>query len=225
MNKLILKSITGFFKLIIFLGLMIFLPNRSFHYWQGWLYLFVFSLPVLITTIYLLKYDRPLIERRLKAGPIAEKEKSQKIIQSLAGLTFVGLMVFSVLDHRYHWMNVPYYLSLISIAGIWAGFYLMFLVFKENSFASGTITVEENQKLISTGPYSVVRHPMYSGVLLLFISTPLLLGSFFGLLFSGLLIALFIFRIINEEQYLDNNLPGYKEYRRKVKYRILPYIL
>ncbi len=224
MDSLHKKSYSGLIQLSVILGAIIFLPAWTLNYWQGWFYLVAFSLPCVLITVYFLKHDRGLIERRLKSGPAAEKEKSQKIIQSMASIVVVAIVVFSVLDWRFRWSVVPPLLSFVSNVIVIDGFYIVYLVFRENSFTSATIAVAEEQKLITTGPYSVMRHPMYSGAILMFIFTPLALGSFWGLIPGFMLILILFFRTLHEEKFLAKNLPGYDEYCRKVRYRFIPFI-
>jgi protein-S-isoprenylcysteine O-methyltransferase Ste14 len=224
MDKIQSKAINGFFRLIIILGCLLFIPARNLYYWQGWLYLAVFSFSVLFITLYFLKHDINLIERRLNAGPTAEKEKSQKIIQSFAGLSVIALVVVSALDNYYNWTHVSVLLTVVAEIIIVLCFYFIYRVFRENSFTNAIITVEENQELITTGPYSIVRHPMYSAAMLLFVFTPPALGSMTGVVFGILLIIILILRILNEEKFLKKNFPGYAEYCLKVKYRLIPNI-
>jgi len=205
-------------------ALIIFLPAWTINYLRGWIYFFVFIIPCILITVYFFKHDKRLIEHRLTSGPTAEKERNQKIIQSFTGLLCIVLNVLSVFDFRFGWSEVSFYISLISDFFILVGFYIMFLVFKENSFASSVIEVQEEQKVISTGLYSKVRHPMYSGGILMFIFIPPALGSLYGLICSMFLIIFIYLRAIDEEKLLLRNLNGYKEYCDKVRYRLIPFI-
>jgi len=205
-------------------GLFVFLPAGTIYYRQGWLYMLVFFGSTLFITIYFLKKDPKLIERRVHGGPTAEKEKSQKIIQGLASFFSVAAIVISGFDYRYQWSHVPVYLVIISNIIILLCFFFIFLVFKENSYTSSIIEVGEEQKVITTGPYAIVRHPMYTGALVIFLFTPLALGSFWGILFAVGVIAAIILRLLDEEKFLSKNLEGYDEYCSKVRYRLIPYI-
>src|SRR3954464_2352684 len=160
---LIARAILGFLFLMLVLALALFLPAGSLRFWQAWVYLGVFALCTTLITIYLAKHDPTLLADRVRAGPVAEGEKSQRIIQSLASLFFVGLFIVPGFDYRYGWSNVPGSLSLLADALVALGFFFVFLVFRENSYTSGTIQVSEGQKVVTTGPYSLVRHPMYAG--------------------------------------------------------------
>lgn len=152
------------------------------NYWQAWIYWLIFTVSISAISIYFLKKDLNLIASRLKTGPIAEKEKSQKPANSLITIFFILLILIPPFDHRFQLSKVPSYLVLVVDVFVALGLLIIFLVFNENSFTSATIEVNEGQKVISTGPYGVVRHPMYSGALLMLFFTPLALGSFSGLL-------------------------------------------
>ena len=172
----------------------------------------------------LMQKDPKLLERRVNAGPGAEKEKSQKIIQFLAAIAFIVVFVFSAIDHRFGGSAVPPYVAIAGDVLVVLGLVSIFFVFKENTFASGVIEVEAGQKVISTGPYALVRHPMYLGALVMLLGVPLALGSWWGL-FTIIPIALVIvWRLLDEENFLAKNLSGYSEYRNKVRYRLVPFI-
>ena len=224
MSNLLAKSFGGLIFLLVFLGAILFVSAGSLSYWQAWLYIAVFGLSTLFVTLYLVKYDQKLLESRVAAGPTAEVEKSQKIIQSLASLFFMLTFIIAGLDARFHWSNVPSILSIIADVFVALGFYIVFRVFKENSYTSAVIEVKADQTVISTGPYSIVRHPMYMGAGLLLIFTPLALASWVALPFPLLLIVVIAFRAIEEEKFLATNLKGYDAYRQKVHYRIIPYV-
>ena len=224
MNQLNIKAFTGMLQLAIVLGLTIFLPAWTLDYWQAWILVAIFFACTLAVTLYLMKNDPKLLERRVKAGVGAEKERSQNIIQAFAAVVFIAVFVVSVLDHRFACSTVP--LSLIALGDflIVLGFYLVFLVFKENSFASGTIEVGAEQKVIATGPYALVRHPMYVGALVMLVGVPLALGSLWGLVAIVPMVAVLVARLLDEEKFLAKNLAGYSEYQGKVKHRLLPLI-
>src|ERR1700730_1388690 len=157
------KAFFGLLMLTVILGLALFIPAGTLDYWQAWVYIFLFGGSSLLITLFLMKKDMELLKRRLKAGAREEKERSQKIIQAFAQLAFLSLMLFPAFDHRYSWTNVPVWLVVTGEIFVVLGFYIVFLVFRENSYTSALIEIAEGQKVISTGPYAVVRHPMYSG--------------------------------------------------------------
>ena len=224
MGSLILKSIAGFVFLMFCLGLALFLPAGSLSYWQAWVYLAVWAVCVVPITVYLAIKDPDLLAGRVKAGPVAETQKSHQVIQGFASIFFILLYIVAGLDYRFHWSNVPPVLSLVADGVAALGFFIVFLVFRENSYTRATIEVSEEQKVITTGPYSVVRHPMYAGAFLLLIFTPIALGSWVALPFPIPLFLVIAVRAVEEEKFLVENLGGYKEYCQKVRYRLVPYI-
>src|SRR5262249_25003054 len=154
----------------------------TLHYWQAWLYLGVFIGASVLHTLYLMKHDLALLQRRLKGGPTAEKERAQQIILLCTSIGVIALLVVPALGHLFVWSFAPIFVVIVGNVLIAAGYYIIFLVFKENTFTSATIEIAEDQKVISTGPYAVVRHPMYAGGLLYLLGMPLALGSYWGLL-------------------------------------------
>jgi protein-S-isoprenylcysteine O-methyltransferase Ste14 len=224
MQPLNRKAVFGIARLLLILIVIIFLPVWTFHYWQGWLCLLAFFGPCIAITVYIAKNDPALLERRIKAGASAETQPAQKIIQIIAFVAFLALFVASALDHRFGWSSVPVWLTISGIFLILAGFLIVFVVFQANSFTSGTIEVAPEQKVISTGPYAVVRHPMYSGALLMLLGIPLTLGSWWGELANVLMTVALACRLLNEESFLSANLRGYDEYHNKVKYRLVPLV-
>jgi len=224
MRNLLLKSIAGLLALIGILGILLFGIAWTFDFWRAWIYLCIFGASSTLITIYLWKKDSKLLERRVNAGPTAEREISQKIIQLLASIAFIGIFILASFDHRNSWSHVPSYLTILGDMLVIIGFYIVFLVFKENTFAAATIEIAKNQKVISTGPYLVVRHPMYSGAFILLLGTPLALGTWWAFIPCLLLIFVIILRLLEEEKFLLKNLNGYKKYYNKVYYRIVPYV-
>ena len=176
------------------------------------------------STIYLAVRDPLLLERRMHVGPRAEKEPAQKIIMVFAMVGFIAMLVFPVLDHRFGWSSVPASVSLLGDAVIALGFLFIFFVFRENSYGASTIQIAEGQTVISTGPYALVRHPMYAAALVMLVGIPLALGSWWGLFVLLLIVPVLIRRLLDEERFLGQNLPGYTEYQTKVKYRLVPFI-
>ena len=224
MNQPIIRALAGFVQLLIVMGIIIFVPAWTLDYWQAWIFLVVFFAPALAITIYLMKYDPKLLERRTTAGPGAEQERSQNIIQALAALAFIAMFIVSALDHRFGWSTVPVFVTALGDVLVIFGFYFVFLVFKENTFASGTIEVVAEQRVISTGPYALVRHPMYIGALVMLMGVPLALGSWWGLLAIIPMTTVLIFRLLDEEKFLAKNLAGYSDYQSKVRYHLFPLI-
>lgn len=224
MNNLIVKTILGFLALVLTLAVALFVSAGSLRFWQAWVYLGVFSVCVILITLYLAKYDPRLLASRVQAGPTAETQRNQQIIQSLASLFFIALFIIPGLDFRFHWSNVPTILSWIADAVVALSLFFVFLVFRENTFTSATVEVTKEQTVVSSGPYSLVRHPMYAGAFLLLLFTPLALGSWVGIPFALPVMLVIVVRLLEEEKFLAANLNGYEEYRRKVRYRLIPFI-
>jgi protein-S-isoprenylcysteine O-methyltransferase Ste14 len=216
--------VLGLARLQVILMLLIFVPAGSLRFWQGWLFAMVFLASVVFLTFYFLKRDPHLIENRMTGGPGAEQQKSQKIIQAFTGALAIILVVVPGFDHRYQWSSVPTSMVLLANALVVLGFLIIYRVFMENSFAASTIKVEAEQRVISTGPYRFVRHPMYTGGSLLLLATPLALGSFWGLPAAIAITAAIVVRLLDEERYLKANLPGYEDYCRKVTYHLIPFV-
>lgn len=224
MTDLNKKAFIGLLQLTIIMAVALFMPAWTADYWQGWVFMAVFGGSAMAITLYLMKYDPKLLERRVKAGPGAEKEKSQKIIQTLALITFVAMLMFPAFDHRLGWSTTPVCVPVAGDVLVAIGWLLVFLVFRANSYASSTIEVGVKQKLVSTGPYAVVRHPMYVGGLVMIWGVPLALGSWWGLFTVVPITAVIVWRLLDEEKFLARNLPGYPEYRNKVRYRLVPFV-
>jgi protein-S-isoprenylcysteine O-methyltransferase Ste14 len=224
MGRLIWRAFGGLLFLLVALVVALFLPAGTLDYWQAWVFLAVFGLSVLAITLDLLRRDPQLLERRTSAGPVAEKEPSQRLIQSLASLAFVALFVVCAVDHRLGWSAVPLAVVALGDVLVALGLLAVFLVFQENPFTSATIEVGAEQRVISTGPYGLVRHPMYAGALVMLLGVPLALGSWWGLLVVVAMATVIVWRLLDEEKYLAKNLPGYPEYQRHVRYRLLPLV-
>lgn len=219
-----MKAFAGLLNLFVIMAAAVFLPAWTFRYWQGWVFLGAFSAPSLAITLYLMKSDPKLLERRVHGGSAAEKEGKQKIIQGFAALAFIATIVLPVLDHRFGLSVVPLYAVLAGDLLVVLGFVAVFLVFKENTFTSGIIEVSADQKVISTGPYALIRHPMYLGALVLLIGVPPALGSWWGLLTIIPMTIILIWRLLDEEKFLARNLSGYAEYQATVRYRLAPFL-
>ena len=206
------------------LGILLFAPAWTLDYWQAWVYWMVFAASSALITLYLWKKDPKLLERRTNAGPRAENERNQQLIQHLASFAFVGAMVLPSLDHRFSWSVVP--VSVVVAGDVLAalGFLIVFFVFKTNTFAAAAIAVTPDQSVIATGPYALIRHPMYSGALVMLFGTPLALGSWWGLVMFIPMIFIIAWRARAEERFLIKNLSGYKEYCQIVRYRLVPLV-
>ncbi len=222
MNDLNRKALRKLVPFLIAVAAALFLVAGTLAYWQAWMFAGVFSAATLAITVYLMKNDPGLLERRMSAGPGSEKEMSQKIIQVIALIAFIAVLVFPAIDHRFRWSAVPAYVALAGDVLVGLGLLIVFFVFKENTFASAVIEVGSGQKVIATGPYAFVRHPMYSGGLIMLWGMPLALGSWWGLLTVIPITLVIIWRLLDEENFLAKSLPGYAEYRNRVKYRLLP---
>ena len=218
------KASGGLLFLLLIMAALLFLPAWTLSYWQAWAFLAVFGVSAVAITVFLTKKDPKLLERRVNAGPTAEKETSQKIIQTITSISFAGLLIVSALDHRFSWTPLPPYVALAGDALVAFGFLIVFLVYKENTFASATIELAPEQKVISTGPYKLVRHPMYMGAFFLVVGIPLALGSLCGLFAIALMMPSLIWRLLNEERFLVKNLPGYSEYQNAVRHRLVPFV-
>lgn len=222
MDKLIVPMLKSLVVGVAVLGLLLFLPAGTLYYWQAWVLIAVFVLGSNAMGIYLSLHDPELLERRKQAGPQAETRPAQKIIMTVLIVGFIGMLVLSARDHRFGWSQMPALLSLAGDVLVAIGLYITFLVMKENSFSASNIRVFKGQTVISTGPYALVRHPMYAGALLFTLGIPLALGSWWGFLPVLLVIPMLVWRIFDEEKLLNAELPGYPDYANKVQYRLVP---
>ena len=222
--KLALQTIaSGVFGLALF-AVTLFWPAGTFHYWQAWVFIAVFMATTMVPSIYLAVRDPAALQRRLHGGPTAETRIVQKIIiWAVTGSAFAAF-VLSALDHRFGWSNVPFAVVVLGNVLVAVGLILAQAVVFQNSFAGASIQVEDDQPLVSTGLYGLVRHPMYFGAVLMMFGTPLALGSYWALLVSIVSIPIFGARIADEEKMLRAELDGYDEYMQKVPYRLLPYV-
>ena len=215
----LLKIVFIRFGLGIFaLAIIFFLPAGTFGYWQAWIWLAVVCIPMLLVLGYLLKNDPGLLERRLRTR---EKEPQQSLIQKLGWVWILAFLVPGF-DYRFGWSHVPTALVVAADVLVLLSYIGFFLVLRENSYASRVVEVDEQQKVITTGPYALVRHPMYTSITVLWAFTPLALGSYWGLLPGLMIVPILVARILNEEQVLVRDLAGYAEYMRKTKFRMLP---
>ncbi len=224
MRDLHRRAVVGIARMFFTLLAAIFLPVWTLRYWQGWACLAAFFVPAGAISVWVAKHDPALLERRLKAGPAAEKEKGQKVVQAFSSLVFLADFLVAAFDHRFGWSRVPAWVSFVGDLMMLAGFAIVFAVFRANSFTSAIIEVAEQQKVISNGPYALVRHPMYSGALIMLFGIPLALGSWWGMLVNVPMLAAIVWRLLDEEKLLVEKLPGYVEYRETVRYRLAPYV-
>lgn len=222
MTVLHIKAFGGLLCLVLVMAGLLFIPAGTLDYWQAWTFLAQYFTLSCAITLYLMRNDPALLQRRMRGGPTAEKEPAQRIIMALTSLGFIGLLLVPALDHRFGWSRMPAAAALAGEALMMLGWLAIFFVFRENAFASATIEVAPDQKVISTGPYARVRHPMYAGGLVLLLGMPIALGSWWGVLVLLVMLPALIWRLLDEEKFLTRNLPGYAEYQQKVRYRLVP---
>ncbi|CCE11336.1 conserved membrane hypothetical protein [Bradyrhizobium sp. STM 3843] len=209
---------------IVVMAILLFTAAGTLHYWQGWLFLLVYFTASVVITLDLMRRDPALLERRMRGGPFAEKEPAQRLIMAFVSVGFIALVVVPGLDRRFALSHMP---PAVVIAGnvlVLLGFAGVFLVFRESSFAAATIEVASDQRVVSSGPYALVRHPMYAAALVMLIGMPVALGSWWGLLLIVAILPLLIWRLLDEERLLEMNLPGYRAYQGRVRYRLVRWI-
>lgn len=205
----------------IIIGLVLFLLAGTIDYWQGWVYLAVGVISYLPLMSLMMK-NPVLLENRVKGGPMAEQRTIQKIITLLGSIPLLATFILPALDYRFGWSNVPPWLALGGDLLIFIAMWMVYRVYKENAFGAATIKVMADQKVISTGPYAIVRNPMYSSAAVYIIGLSLALGSYWGLIASVLTILVFVVRLFDEEKFLAKDLPGYVEYQAKVRRHLIP---
>ena len=220
-KNIFIQAIGKFLLGVIILGLLIFLPAGSLQYWQGWLLMGILFVPMFCAGLVMMAKNQELLRKRLNAK---EEENEQKMVVKLSGLLFIAAFIVAGINWRFSWYILPNWAVWIS-AVIFLACYLLYAeVLRENTYLSRTIEVQENQKVIDTGLYGIVRHPMYSATTLLFLAMPLVLASPISFAIMLLYIPLIVIRINNEEKVLEEGLMGYKEYKTRVKYRLIPFI-
>ena len=220
-RELFMKAITRFLAGLLIVGLLLFLPAGTFQYPQGWLLLGILFVPMFIAGLVMLKKNPELLKKRLNAK---EKETEQKEVILFSGIMFLAAFILAGLSFRFGWLMLPFSVSIIFGAVFLAAYALYAEVLRENTYLSRTIEVQENQKVIDTGLYGIVRHPMYMATIFLFLAMPLVLGSVISFVIMLGYIPIIVKRIRNEEQVLTKDLNGYEAYKKKVKYRLIPYI-
>ena len=224
MSNLLVKSVVSLVALLACMAAFVLVPAWTIDYWQAWAFLAVYGASGAVMLGYLVVRDPKLAERRMSGGPTAETRTSQRIIMTIASLGWVSMLVVPGFDHRLGWSSVPGYLSIAADVLVVIGMAIVLRVFKENTFTSSTIEVEEDHRVVSTGPYAIVRHPMYSGFLLNVVAMPIALGSWWGLLPLVAVSPVMVWRILDEEGLLTKGLMGYAEYSQQVTYRLVPHV-
>ena len=220
-TKLFFQALTKFVFGLLLVGLLLFLPAGTFAYWQAWLFIGILFVPMFIAGIVLIVRQPELLRKRLDAK---EQQQEQKWVVALSGLMFIAVFVVAGLSRRFGWYMLPDWAVFVATVVFLAAYALYAEVMRENVWLSRTIEVQHNQQVVSTGLYGIVRHPMYSATLLLFLSMPLVLGSPWSFAIMLLYIPIIALRIRNEEQVLERELKGYTEYKQRVKYKLIPFI-
>lgn len=218
------QALLGLAALAAILAVVVFGAAGTVRYAEAWVFLGTFFGSSLAITVYLMRRDPKLLQRRVRGGPVAEQRPRQRVIQRLASGAFLGIIAVPALDHRFRWSHVPLPVVVAGDVLVALGFFAVSLVFRENSYASAVIEVGAEQKVIDTGPYALVRHPMYAGALVLLAGIPPALGSFWGLLLLAPFTAVIVWRLLDEEAFLLEQLPGYAAYRSKTPYRLIPFL-
>ena len=220
-NNLFLQALKKIIAGFVAIGLLLYLPAGTFHYWNAWLFVAVLFVPMIFLGIVMLFKSPKLLEKRLDAK---EKVNEQKWVVALSGIMFVAAFVVAGLNFRFSWHSLPDYVICVG-AGVFLLSYLIYAeVMRENAFLSRTIEIQESQKVIDTGLYGIVRHPMYSSTLIMFLSIPLILGSIISFAIMLAYIPIIAVRMNSEEKVLEEGLEGYKEYKQKVRYKVIPFI-
>lgn len=219
--KLFVQAIIKFISGLVLVGVLLFLPAGSLAYWQGWLLMGILFIPMFIAGCIMMKKSPELLRKRLDAK---EQESEQKTVIALSGIMFLAAFVVAGLNNRFGWILLPAWVSYLA-AVLFLGAYLLYAeVLRENVYLSRTVEVQENQKVVDTGLYGIVRHPMYMSTLVLFLMMPLVLGSVISFVILLAYIPIIAKRIRNEEAVLEQGLPGYKEYKKKVKHKVIPFL-
>ncbi len=220
-KKLFLEAMTKIIMGIIIIGLLIFIPAGSIEFFNGWLFIILLFVPMFVAGIFMMINNPELLKRRLNAK---EKEGEQKEVVALSGIMFIVGFIIAGLNYRYNWMELSNTIVVIGSIIFLLSYFLYAIVLIQNEYLLRTIEVEKDQKLVDTGLYGIIRHPMYLATISLFLSMPLILGSFYSFIIFLAYPFIIVKRIKNEEKVLEKDLKGYKEYEKKVKYRLIPYI-
>ena len=220
-SKLFMQAITKVLSGIILVGLLLFLPAGSFSYWNGWLLIGILFIPMIVAGFFMMKKSPELLQKRLNAK---EEQSEQKAVVVLSGVMFIVAFIVAGLNFRFGWIVLPNWIVYAAAVVFLLGYILYAEVLRENAYLSRTVEVQENQKVIDTGLYGIVRHPMYMSTFLLFLSMPLVLGSVISFVIMLVYIPIIAMRIRNEEQVLENGLEGYSDYKKRVKYKVIPWV-
>ena len=220
-KKLFVKAIGKYFLGLVLVSLLLFIPAGTLHYWNAWLFIGALFIPMAILGLILMKKDPELLAKRLE---VKEKEKGQMNLIFISGIMFVAGFIVAGLDYRFKWLPLPKSMSMAAAVVFLMAYILFVEVIRENAYLSRTVEIQEGHQVVDTGLYGIVRHPMYLATILLFLSIPLILGSLFSFVIFTAHPFVIAKRIKEEEKFLEEGLPGYKEYKDRVKYRLFPYI-
>lgn len=220
-TKLFVQAVTRFLAGLVIVGLLLFLPAGTFAFWQAWLLIFILFVPMFIAGLVMMKRSPELLRKRLN---VKEEETEQKTVILLSGVMFLAAFIAAGLSFRFGWIMLPGEVSFAAAIVFLLAYILYAQVMRENAYLSRTVEVQEDQKVIDTGLYGIVRHPMYMSTLLLFLSMPLVLGSVISFVIMLAYVPIISMRIRNEEQVLEEGLEGYKEYKQRVRYKVIPFI-
>jgi len=220
-SKLLFTVLSRLIAGVVMFALLFFLPAGTWRYWQAWMYIGVLIIPMFFVLAYFMKNDPALLERRMKMRE--ERKEQRKIIQA-SGIVFVLIYILPGFDIRYGWSNMPAWVSITAGVVMFLSYVLVFRTMQVNSFLSRVIEVAEDQRVINTDVYGIVRHPMYVGMIVLYAISPIVLGSWWAVIPALVIIPVIVARILDEEKALEQDLPGYVEYKQKVKYRLVPFV-
>lgn len=220
-SKLLISVLTRMFAGIVMFALLFFLPAGTWNYWQAWMYMGVLIIPMFFVLAYFMKRDPGLLERRMK---MREERGQQRRIIGVSVLFFILGYILPGFDIRYGWSDMPAWVSIAAAVVMFLSYLLVFRTMQVNSYLSRIIEVAENQKVIDTDVYGIVRHPMYVGMIVLYVVSPVVLGSWWAIIPALVIIPVIVARILDEEKALENELAGYREYKQKVKYRLIPFV-
>lgn len=220
-KKLFVSAMSRFFLGILHMAVLLFIPASTIRYWNGWLLLIVLFVPMFVAGVIMMLKDPSLLRKRLN---MREGEREQKVVIALSGIMFIVSFIVGGLNFRYKWFVLPDFVVWISVGVFFIGYLIYAEVLRENSYLSRTVEIQENQKLVDTGLYGIVRHPMYTATLLIFLSMPLILGSPISFVIQLFYLPLIAKRIRNEEKVLEEGLVGYRKYKKRVRYRMIPFI-